>query len=121
MHSCPASCLEEAAKPVSAHRPVVQDHYRILFLGGDKLQSPLVAMLKQIAGSHPQSLTQEGWIGAPKSAFLTLPGAAVAGSASTRREPLPPALEGAEALELSKAGFKIQLQHLGGLPWWFRW
>ena len=68
-----------------------------------------MAMLKQIAGSHPQSLTQEGWIGAPKSAFLTLPGAAVAGSASTRREPLPPALEGAEALELSKAGFKIQL------------
>ena len=78
-----------------------------LFFGGDKHQSPLVAMLKQIAGSHPQSLTQEGWIGAPKSAFLTFPGVAVAGSASTCGEPLPPALEGAEALELSKAGFKI--------------
>ena len=66
-----------------------------------------MAVLRQIAACHPQSVTQEGWIGAPKSAFLTLPGAAVPGSAATRIEPLPPVLEGAEALELCKAGFKI--------------
>lgn len=80
-----------------------------------------MAMLRQIAVCRPQSVTQEGWIGAPKSAFLTLPGAAIAGSVGTLREPPPPVLEGAEALELSKAGFKIWLQHLVGLPCWFRW